>query len=95
MARFDRKRWWEQKPTPPKPRYYGITVEAYAVEPFFDKAVGRYSIIWMNVYKPAIYVPGREFYIDQRLTLKEAEALCAVMNAAEEANVHGRPRQHF
>ena len=88
MARFDRKRWWEQRPTPPKPRYFGIVAQGYIA---WEENTATNSFIpkIKPHYLPVRQGQNREYYLDDKLTEHEAKALCAILNAAEEANGHG------
>ena len=95
MPRHDRKKWWEKKPTPvsntPEPKqaqYYkawGIVRDSFFTGEYVP---GNGQSIWRPILKAAYKaVPYKDYmthYIEERFTKAEAEALCKILNAAEE-----------
>lgn len=85
MSRYDRKRWWDGRPQTRKDRrkWYGILEECMFVDHMFLKG-GFVRPIYRNEYRLAEWVRGVVYYVDQKFTLEEAEAMCKLLNAAEE-----------
>lgn len=86
MSRYDRKRWWDGTPQTRKDRrkWYGIVEQRY----YFGWALSKNNALYEPMFKPeyrlAEWVKGVVYYVDQKFTLEEAEAMCKLLNAAEE-----------
>ncbi len=85
MPRHDRKRWWEPKPPPPKPKYYGIVSDVWFTGEYVPSGRGTlFRPVMKTIYIAAPYHKHVTHYLDQKFTKEEAEALCKILNAAEE-----------
>ncbi len=83
MPRHDRKRWWESKPPPPKPTYYGI-IQEYKLTGYDFWGTHNFAPILKPVYRAIQYHPRFEYYLDQKFTHAEAGAMCKILNAVED-----------
>lgn len=87
MSRYDRKRWWDGKPQTRQDRrkWYGILAEArYGGWTLAKNNNPLFEPMFKSQYRIAEWVKGVVYYVDQKFTLEEAEAMCKLLNAAEE-----------